>query len=133
MYSNRKSVTLETAQSIAARAIALGRSRNINVSVAIVGVGAELMAHLCDTNATLHSRETSRRKAQTAVSTRKPTGWMDAALAVELPMATGNFLTNVRGGMPIIHDGEVIGAIGIAGGTVAQDEEIAKAALDSSE
>jgi uncharacterized protein GlcG (DUF336 family) len=43
----------------------------------------------------------------------------------------GKGLVFVKGGLPIERDGEVIGAIGVSGGLAPQDEEVAKAALES--
>ncbi len=79
--------------------------------------------------ATPHSVETSRRKANTAASTRRKTGWMQDSFAIELPLATGGLLTNIRGGSPLIFDGTLVGGIGIAGGTPDQDAAVAEATL----
>ena len=54
---------------------------------------------------------------------------MPAGLAVELPMASGNLLTNIPGGTPVFVDGIFAGAFGIAGGTVDQDAQVAEAVL----
>ena len=77
--------------------------------------------------ATPHSVDSSRRKANTAASTRRPTGWMSDDLALALPMATDLRLTDITGGAPIVVDGAVVAAIGVAGGTPDQDAEIAAA------
>jgi glc operon protein GlcG len=79
--------------------------------------------------ATPHSVETSRRKANTASSTRRKTGWMQDSFALELPLATGGMLTNIRGGSPLIFGGTLVGGIGIAGGTPDQDAAVAEATL----
>src|SRR3989442_5353917 len=109
--------------------ISAGRDLGVHVSVAVCGPGMELIAFTKGDGATPHSAETSRRKAQTSASTRRATGWMPAGLAVELPMASGNVLTNIPGGVPVFVDGAFAGAIGIAGGTVEQDASIAAAVL----
>lgn len=79
--------------------------------------------------ATPHSIETSKRKAQTAASIRRPTGTFSDNLAVALPLASGNLLTNLGGGLPIRFGGVDVGAIGVGGGTVEQDIASAKVAL----
>ena len=79
--------------------------------------------------ATVHSADTSRRKANTSASTRRPTGWMDADLAAAIAPATGGLLTNIAGGQPLLVDGQVVGGRGIAGGTPAQDAQIAEATV----
>lgn len=122
---------LTTDAALTAISIALKEAADIGVaaSVAVVGPALELIAFARADNATPHSAETSRRKAQTAASTRRATGWMQGGLAVELPMATGGLLTNVAGGVPIKIKGAVVAGIGIAGGTVEQDAQIAAAVL----
>lgn len=101
----------------------------INISVAIVDRSLNLVAFARGDGATPHSAETSRRKANTAASTGKSTGWMGPDLAVTLPMASGNLLTNVPGGIPLRFEGVLGGGLGIAGGTVEQDSAIAKSTL----
>ncbi len=61
------------------------------------------------------------RKAQTAASIRRPTGNFADHLAVALPLASGNLLTNLGGGLPIRFGGVHVGAIGVGGGIVEQD------------
>lgn len=110
-------------------AIAEGAKQGVAVSAAVVDPGMNLIAFARADGATPHSAETSRRKANTAASTGKATGWMPADLAVTLPLGTGNLLTNIPGGAPLRFGGVLGGAIGIAGGTVAQDAAIVAATL----
>jgi glc operon protein GlcG len=135
--SSRQQTYTRTVETIASDAAsegiqigsALGKQHNLNLSIAICDQSMSLRAYIHMDNATPHSAETSKRKAQTAASTRRATGWMGPDLAITLPMAAGNLLTNVGGGLPIRFDGIFVGAIGVAGGTVEQDIEIAKAIL----
>lgn len=108
-----------------------GASMGVPFTITIVGPTLEPIAVVSDDGATPHSRETSRRKAQTAASTRRATGWMNETLAVQLPLGTGNLLTNVLGGVPVAVDGQVVAGLGVAGGTVEQDFEIAKAIIEA--
>lgn len=110
-------------------AIAEGAKQGVAVSVAVVNPGLNLLAFAKADGATVHSAETSRRKAQTAASTGKTTGWMNPELAVTLPLGTNNLLTNIPGGMPLRFSGALGGGLGIAGGTVDQDAAIAAATL----
>lgn len=79
--------------------------------------------------ATPHSIETSRRKANASASTGRATGWMTGDLAITLPLASGNMLTNIPGGVPLRFGGVLAGGLGIAGGTVEQDATVANATL----
>jgi glc operon protein GlcG len=109
--------------------LSIGKDVGVAISISVVGPSMELLGFVRSDSATPHSAETSRRKAQTAASTRRATGWMPAGLAVELPMASGNLLTNIPGGTPVFVDGTFAGALGIAGGTVDQDAQVAEAVL----
>lgn len=65
----------------------------------------------------------------TAASGRAPTGQTNPANEIKLALATDGKLTNLLGGLPIVVDGKVIGAIGVGSGTGEQDLEVAKAAI----
>lgn len=122
-------ITVETALTAINIAFAEAKKAGVNISIAVVDTSLNLIAFAKGDGATPHSAETSRRKANTAASTGKVTGWMDSDLAVTLPMASGNLLTNVPGGVPLRFNGVLGGGLGIAGGTVEQDAAISKATL----
>ena len=65
----------------------------------------------------------------TAATTGKPTGAIDPAIELKLAIATDGDMVNLRGGLPIIVEGQVIGGIGIGSGHDDQDFEVANAAL----
>ncbi len=122
-------ITAEAALDAVHAALDEGRRHGVPVSATVVDASLTLLAFGKADGATPHSVDTSRAKANTAASTRRPTGWMGPDLALPIPLATGGRLTNIRGGVPITVDDVVIGAIGIAGGTPEQDETVAVAAL----
>ncbi len=124
-------ITAEAALSAVNTAFAEAKKAGVTISVAVVDTSLNLIAFAKGDGATPHSAETSRRKANTAASTGKVTGWMDSDLAVTLPMASGNILTNVPGGIPLRFNGVLGGGLGIAGGTVEQDAAVSKAILDA--
>ncbi len=126
-----ESVSARAALSVVAAALEAGERAGVAVSAAVCDPAAGLVAYAHGDGATPHSAETSRRKAQTSASTRRATGWMPPELAVALPLASGNMLTNVGGGFPVKFGGRFVGALGVAGGTVEQDAAIARAALAS--
>jgi uncharacterized protein GlcG (DUF336 family) len=125
------SITAEGAFALVEAAIAAGKRMGVPVSVAVCGPELGLIAFARSDGATPHSAETSRRKAQTAASTGKATGWMNPELAITLPLGTGNLLTNIPGGLPIRIDDAHVGGLGVAGGTVEQDAAIATEAIDA--
>lgn len=124
-------ITHEAALRIVAAAIEAGAQAGVRVCVSVVDPALALVAMVRTDGTTPHSVETSRRKANTAASTRRPSGWMEGDFATALPLGTGNLLTNIRGGVPIVIDDAVVGGLGVAGGTPDQDAQIAAAALET--
>lgn len=120
-------VTIHAALDLLQCGVAEGASQGVAVSVTVVDPSMNLVAFAKADGATPHSVESSRRKANTAASTRRPSGWMGEELALSLPLATDLKLTNITGGFPLVFDGTVAGAVGIAGGTPDQDAQIAEA------
>lgn len=97
--------------------------------IAIVDDGCNLLAYVRMDGARVLSQDSCTRKAMTAASSRVPTGGIDPANEVKLGLATGGKMTNLKGGLPIIVEGHVIGGIGVGSGTGDQDREVANAAL----
>jgi uncharacterized protein GlcG (DUF336 family) len=125
----RTFITFEFAHEIVGTAVEVGAAAGVKVAATVVDPALGLVAYGRADGTMVHSVETSRRKADTASSSRRPSGWMQGDFAVALPLGSGNRLTNIAGGFPIIVDGELVGGLGIAGGTPDQDREIALAVL----
>ncbi|MBB2162098.1 GlcG/HbpS family heme-binding protein [Gluconacetobacter sacchari] len=110
------------------KAVSIGTS--IVVTVVDEGGRTILVERMAD--AQLASLELSERKAVSAVFYKRPSAAFEKALAggkmavLALPHAMP-----AAGGLPILHDGRLIGAIGVSGGNNAQDEEAAEAALSA--
>ncbi|GLK85059.1 GlcG/HbpS family heme-binding protein [Ancylobacter defluvii] len=108
-----------------AKATELGVPQNIT----IVDDGGNLLAYVRMDGAKLLSRETSMSKAVTAASHRQPSSRLNPKDEVKLSLAAGQRLTNLEGGLPIIIDGQCLGAIGVGSGKGAEDVEVARAGL----
>ena len=65
----------------------------------------------------------------TAASSRSNTGNVGADVDLKLGLATQCKFVNLKGGVPIVVDGHVIGGIGVGSGTGEQDLECAKAGI----
>jgi glc operon protein GlcG len=52
-------------------------------------------------------------------------------LSLSLQSASGGKITSLKGGVPIVIDGQVVGAVGVGGGTGEQDVEVAKAGIQA--
>jgi uncharacterized protein GlcG (DUF336 family) len=95
-----------------------------------------LAAFLRMPGAPLHSVDIAIDKAYTAVSFGLPTHqWTDVlqshSVAVQQGLVLRPRFVAFGGGLPIVEGTERIGAIGVSGGSEAQDQAIAQAALDA--
>jgi glc operon protein GlcG len=69
-------------------------------------------------------------KAKAAACYGEPTGDIAAGVDIKLAVATQGQRINLPGGVPVIVDGRVIGAIGIGSGTGEEDRQVAMAAIN---
>jgi uncharacterized protein GlcG (DUF336 family) len=128
--STKKVLTLEGAKQIAAAAQGEARKNNWRMVIAIVDDGGHLI-YLERTDGTqVASVVVAQEKAQSAIRFKRPTKALEDAVAggriVVMKLAGA---IPVEGGVPIVVDGEYLGAIGVSGGTSAQDGQVAAAGL----
>ncbi|WNV75084.1 heme-binding protein [Geodermatophilus sp. DSM 44513] len=128
-------LTLEAGQAALRAALEKAREMGSPSSVAVLDDGRELIAFARMDGALLASAEISQAKAYTARSLNCATKDVDAAAQPGGPLyglqtshlAAGRSLVTFGGGVPITVNGEIVGAVGVAGGTPDQDHEIASA------
>jgi len=127
----RPSLKLTHAGALTALAGAVAKAEELGVpqNISIVDEGGNLLAFVRMDGAKLLSRETSLSKAITAASHRQPTSRLDPKNEIKLAIAGGGRLTNLEGGLPIVIDGQCIGAVGVGSGKGEEDVEVARAAL----
>ncbi len=110
----------------------------LKVNIAVVDDGGHLLAFARMDGARPASGYTAITKAVTAATFRQETGPLptigepDVLLNLSLQNAAssgGGKLTTLKGGVPVVVDGQVIGAVGVGGGTGEQDAEVAKAGV----
>lgn len=105
----------------------------INIVASIVDRQGNLIAHLRMPEAYLHSSELAQDKAYTAASFGFPTSrWMgqiEAEERLKLGITTRPRLVILGGGFPLIESGKCLGGIGVSGGSEAEDEKCALAAI----
>jgi glc operon protein GlcG len=116
---------LRVLQAAMARAAEMERPQ----CVAVVDAGGQLLAFVRMDGAKFLSIRTAQRKAMTAANRRTATGGIEPAHAVELALVSGGDVTNLKGGLPIEVDGQVIGAVGVSSGSGQEDLEVAKAGV----
>jgi uncharacterized protein GlcG (DUF336 family) len=130
---DRMSITSLQAQAIIDGAHAKAQELGLRVVIAVVDPGAHLKAFRRMDGAVLGSSDIALRKAKTAVlfEANSEAVWdycKPGAPAPALELTNGG-LAPFGGGIPLkLRDGSVVGALGVSGGAVSQDVEIAQAA-----
>jgi uncharacterized protein GlcG (DUF336 family) len=131
MLADKKVLTLAAAKRIAAAAEHEAAKNGWDMFIAIVDDGGNLMYLERMDNAQLGSLEVSIQKARSALLFKRPTKAMEDVVAggriVVMKLANA---VPVEGGVPLVADGKVVGAIGISGATSSQDGIVAKAGAD---
>ena len=122
-------ITLEESKSICEAAIIKAQQQGIKIAVSVVDSAMNLVAMQKMDGALILSIDGSRGKAVASVIFGQPTGELEERSkrptfrALEIPWG-GRFVMG-QGTIPIIRDGEVIGACGVGGGTPEEDEACA--------
>jgi glc operon protein GlcG len=127
----RPSMTLTHAGALAMLQAAVARAEAMQVPqcIAVVDAGGNLLAFARMDGAKVLSQHTATQKAVTAATTRAATGNAPEDHALKLTLASGLRITNLKGGLPIVVEGHVVGGIGVGSGTGDQDVEVAEAGL----
>ena len=127
------SVGYEQARKIVAAAIADAKRQGLPMAVAVVDTAGQLVAFERMDNTQTASIQVSQDKAVSAAMYRRPTKAFQDLVAgggVGLRVLTLRNANAVEGGLPLIVDGKIIGAIGVSGGSSDQDGTVAKAGAD---
>ncbi len=130
---NHPKLTLEGARAVLAAAQRRAEEIRVPMDVAVVDDGGHLLAFERMDGAKPASIAISLVKAQAAALRRAATGPAMAGDQVNVPTALGLAIANpaqqtpIRGGVPLVVDGQVIGAVGASAGTEDQDLDVARA------
>jgi glc operon protein GlcG len=125
-------LNLAVAKQMAQAAEAEAAKNQWTMVTAIVDDGGNLIYLQRMDETQIGSIDVAQRKAQSALKFKRPTKVLEDAVAsgravvMTLPGALP-----IEGGVPITVEGRIIGAIGVSGGTSAQDGQVAKAGLDA--
>ncbi len=122
-------ISLDRAQAIIHAAVAEARKRNWKMNVAVADSGGNLVAFQRMDGAMLASIQIAEHKARAAATFRRPTKvFEDGVQLMHLNylLAFDGIIAS-RGGIPLIDQGVIIGAIGCSGGTDSQDEIVSEA------
>ena len=127
-------IGLEAAKKAMAAAEAEAVKNNWPMAIAILdSTGHIVMLHSLD-NTQYGSIRVAEDKAHTALDFRRPSkAFEDSVAQGGIGMRTLGLrgATPLEGGVPIIADGKIIGAVGVSGGTAQQDGQVAKVGADT--
>jgi uncharacterized protein GlcG (DUF336 family) len=129
-------ITSEEARRIISTAEQKAQEISQPMNIAVVDAGTNLKAFLRMEDAWLGSIAISIDKAFTSASFRMSTQDLVDLTQPGQPLFGLNTTNEGRivifaGGIPLERDGEVVGAIGVSGGTVDQDQEVAEAGVNA--
>jgi glc operon protein GlcG len=122
-------ISLERAEAVIHAAVAEARKRNWKMNVAVADSGGNLVAFQRMDGAMLAAIQIALHKARAAATFRRPTKIFEDGINLmhlNYLLAFDGVITS-RGGIPLIDQGALIGAIGCSGGTDSQDEIVSEA------
>ncbi len=122
-------ISLENAKKAAAAALAEARKNNWTMAVAVTDTAGCLVYFERIDATQVASSVVAINKARSAAIYKRPTKTLQDALAAGgegLRMLHLEGAVAVDGGLPLVMDGKIVGAIGVSGGTSAQDGQCAK-------
>lgn len=127
-------VNHEQARKAVAAAVAESRKMSLPMAIAVVDTAGQLVAFERMDNTQTGSIGVSQDKAGSAAMYRRSTKVFQDAVAgggAGLRVLTLRGANAVEGGLPLVLDGKIIGAIGVSGGSAEQDGVVAKAGADA--
>ena len=122
-------IPLERAQAVIQAAVAEAKKRNWKMNIAVADSGGNLVAFQRMDGAMLASIQIAQHKARAAATFRRPTKVFEDGIQLmhlNYLLAFDGVIAS-RGGIPLIEQAMIIGAIGCSGGTDSQDEVVGKA------
>jgi uncharacterized protein GlcG (DUF336 family) len=127
-------ISLENAKKAASAAIAEARKNNWTMALAIVDPNGTLVYYEKLDNTQIGSSQVAISKARSSAQFKRPTKSFQ-----DLVSKGGDGLrylglegaVPLEGGVPIVMDGKIVGAIGMSGGTSAQDAQCAQIGADA--
>ena len=122
-------ISAARAQAAIQAAAAEATKHNWPLNIALVDSGANLVAFLRMDGAQLASIAISEHKARASVKYRRATRVFEDSIQLRdyKYIITLDDVIASRGGIPLVEDGKIIGAIGCSGGTGSQDEVVCAA------
>lgn len=129
----KETITLEDAKRVIEAGEKKAQEIGQPMDIAVTDAGGNLKAHVRMDGAFVGSITISINKAYTAIAFQQETKNLQEPTRSDgdlhgLSDAHGGRLVVFPGGIPLVRDGEIVGAVGVSTGTVDQDQEVAEAA-----
>lgn len=124
-------MTAEDANKIVAAAKAEAQKNHWKVTIAVVDDGGFLLHLERLDGAPVQSAAIATAKAWTAAATRTPTKTLEDVVKERPATAAFPGRVAVQGGLPVMHQGECVGAVGVSGVKSHEDEQVAQAGLQA--
>jgi len=126
-------IGIEGARAVMAAAESEAAKNNWSVVISIIDSGGNLVMLHRHNDVQLSSIEISQGKAKTALMFKRPSKVLDDAISsggAGLRFLALKEIVPLEGGLPIVVDGKIIGAIGVSGVLSSQDSQVARAGAD---
>ena len=120
-------IGLDAAKKVAAAAAAKAKELKINVVIAIVDTGGQLVYMERFDVVQWGSNDVAIHKAKASVMYKRSTLALENAVKANVTYLTLDGVSAIEGGVPIIENGKIIGAVGVSGGSSVQDGQVAGA------
>ena len=126
----KKTLSLEAAEKVITAAKAEAKENHWKMVIAVVDDGGNLIALERMDGAQLGSLEVASGKAKTALNFLRPTkAWEEVAKTRPSIVSLTPTATLIEGGIPVVYQGQVIGAVGVSGASSVQDAQVAEAGV----
>lgn len=130
----KETITLEEAKRVIEAAEKKATEIGCPMDIAVVDAGGNLKSHVRMDGAFVGSITISINKGYTAIAFQQQTANLQEPTRPDGPIyglsdAHGGRLVVFPGGIPLVRDGEIVGAIGVSTGTIEQDQEVAEAGV----
>lgn len=125
-----ETIRLDQAEKVMAAALQEAKNNNWMMAIAIVDTGGKLVLFKKIDNTQIGSIDVAIAKARTANNFKRPSKVFEDLVAgggLGLRILSLPDVTPLEGGELIMHDGKIIGAIGVSGASSAQDGQVARA------
>ncbi len=120
-------INLEKAKAVAAAAAAKAKEMKVNMCIAVVDTGGQLVYFERFDVVQWGSIDVALHKAKASVQYKRATLALENVVKQNITYLTLDGITAIEGGVPIIEGGKIIGAIGCSGGSSVQDGQVAGA------